>query len=104
MSEAIVTKNDGEIARFSDSGTIIRQRPGLGTAIGVNYTKIIQPDPFKFVFPVGATKSQVNERLKNPPSMDGVPIGSHLETKTIKTNQIRPDISQLGQVNDKLKE
>jgi hypothetical protein len=103
MSEAIVTKNDGEIARFSDSGTIIRQRPGLGTAIGVNYTKIIQPDPFKFVFPVGATKSQVNERLKNPPSGDGVPIGSTFSANPITTNQVRPDSSQLGQINDKLK-
>ena len=104
MSDSIVTKNNGEVAQFSDSGTIIRQRPGLGTAIGVNYTKIIQPDPFKFIFPVGATKSQVNERLINPPSTDGVPIGGHLETNTIKTNQIRPDISQLRQVNEKLKE
>src|SRR5712671_3247070 len=104
MSESIVTKNNGEVAQFSDSGTIIRQRPGLGTAIGANYTRIIQPDHFKFAFPVGATKSQVNQRLKNPPSTDGVPIGSHLETNKIKTNQIRPDISQLGQVNEKLKE
>ena len=103
MSEAIVTKNSGEVAQFSDSGTIIRQRPGLGTAIGVNYTKIIQPDQFKFVFPVGATKSQVNERLKNPPSTDGVPIGSTFSANPITTNQVRPDSSQLGQINDKLK-
>jgi hypothetical protein len=103
MSEAIVTKNSGEVAQFSDSGTIIRQRPGLGTAIGVNYSKIVQPDHFKFAFPVGATKSQVNERLRNPPSTDGVPIGSTLPANPITTNQARPDVSKPVTMNDKLK-
>jgi hypothetical protein len=104
IPEATVKTNTGEVAEFSDGSNIIRQRPGVGTAADVNYKKIIQPDAFKGVFKVGRTKSQVNDRLINPPSTDGVPISSHLETNTIKTNQIRPDISQLGQVNDKLKE
>ena len=103
IPEAAVKTNTGEVAEFTDGSNIIRQRPGLGTAIDVNYKKMIQPDAFKGVFKVGRTKSQVNERLINPPSTDGFPIGSTLPANPITTNQVRPDVSKPVTMNDKLK-
>jgi hypothetical protein len=66
-----VKSNDGQIAGFTDGSTIVRNMPDFEPSPGVNYEKIIQPDPFKQLFAVGLTKSQVNELLKNPPTTRG---------------------------------
>jgi hypothetical protein len=67
MLAVTVKTNTGEIAKFTDGGKIIRNIPSFEPALGVNYKTIIQPAPFKSVFKVGLTKSEVNERLKSPP-------------------------------------
>jgi len=104
MSENTVKISTGEVVVFTDGTTINRQRPKPEPINGVNYSKSIPVQTFKDVFKVGQTKRQVNEGLKNPSSPDGKAKGSTLPVNPINTNQIRPDISQLGQVNEKLKE
>jgi hypothetical protein len=103
MSEATVKTSTGEFVEFTDGTTINRQRPKREPINGVNYTKIIPVQTFKDVFKVGQTKSQVNEGLINPSSPDGKAKGSIFQVNPISTNQVRPDSSQLGQINDKLK-
>jgi len=102
-SEAAVERNNGEVAEFSDGGKINRQRPAASTATDVNYSKLISWDAFKYVFAVGLTKPEVNERLKNPGGSDGTPIGVILPTKTITTNQTQITGAQLGQLREKAK-
>jgi hypothetical protein len=88
MSEAKVKTSDGEVAKFTDGRAVLRARPAFEPIPGLNYTKPIHPDSFKDAFKVGLTIDEVNERLENVTSPDGVSIGTNLTDRTtVKKNR-----------------
>jgi hypothetical protein len=75
MDDVVVTKNTGEVAEFGDGGVVNRQRLNCCTATDVNYRKMLDQQTFKYVFEIGVTKTEVNQRLLTAESSDGIPAG-----------------------------
>ncbi len=72
MSEPTVTKNDGEVATFSDNNVTVRQSPSLNKTC-VSYKRVVPPDVFEAVFVVGSNKTQIADRLRDPLPSIGTP-------------------------------
>lgn len=101
MEEAKVVTNKGETAEFSDGSSVIRQRPAIKVE-GINYSQILPVQTFKLAFEVGLTKTQVNQRIANPDSIDGQSVGENLIATKVSTNKVRPAPNEVSAINEKL--
>jgi hypothetical protein len=64
-----VTKNNGEIAKFSDGTTVSRNLLARDQTYGGIYTRgtrILSPSAFLWAFKLGSTDLEVRERLGHP--------------------------------------